>query len=309
MTTAVDTAPEILPHTTEWHAARATGIGSSDAAAACGLSRYGTPLDVYAQKRGLLEAREDSDAMRLGRLLEPVVKSEWEHRTGGVVSIATPALLRHPEHEWMVASPDAWVFTEGAEKPQLLECKNTSRFMASEWGDEDLDEIPQEYLIQVQHQLCVAGAELCHVAVLIDGRSLKVYRIPRNERLIGAIVRAEGELWERIKSGDAPEPDWTHSRTPDLIEAITREVSEREIELGEESQELWDRQRELAETIKASEKERSECRARIRYLMEDAGTGILPDGTRLVRRAVEATVVQAYTRKAYVDLRESKAKR
>src|SRR4051812_1639091 len=82
--TSAKRVPEIVawPLSPAWYAARSTGIGASEIAAAAGLSRYATPLEIYARKRGLMPEIEDNDAMRLGRKLEPVVKSEFCERTG-----------------------------------------------------------------------------------------------------------------------------------------------------------------------------------------------------------------------------------
>ena len=71
--------PLIIAKTTaitheQWLAARRKGVGGSDSAAVCGLSRYSSPLEVWLQKTGRKPATPDNEAMQWGRLLEPIVR-------------------------------------------------------------------------------------------------------------------------------------------------------------------------------------------------------------------------------------------
>ena len=83
------------------------GIGGADMAALVGLSRWKSPLDVWAQKLGLVEKVVQNEPMKWGVLLEPLIAREYAERTGRRLrKIANP---RHPKHNWMTAQIDRLV--------------------------------------------------------------------------------------------------------------------------------------------------------------------------------------------------------
>ena len=47
----------------EWLNWRRTGLGGSDIAAVLGLSKWRTPWDVWADKKGLLPEKEETNAI------------------------------------------------------------------------------------------------------------------------------------------------------------------------------------------------------------------------------------------------------
>src|SRR4051794_32384551 len=58
------------------------GLGASECAAALGLSPFETALGLWARKTGRVPEPEESEAMELGLLLEPVVAELYCRRTG-----------------------------------------------------------------------------------------------------------------------------------------------------------------------------------------------------------------------------------
>lgn len=289
--------PVAAPHTPEWYAARETSIGASEIAIAAGLSPYATPLELYQRKRGLIGPLEDNDAMRLGRLLEPVVKAEYCHRTGSILIDSNPPMYRHPTHIGIVATPDGIV-----SQSELLECKTTSWRMKSYWGDPDSDQIPDQYLCQAQAQLAVMGADVCHVACLFDGAVLKAYKVERNDELIAMLLAAAVELWERIRDQRPPEPNWEHPTTPALIRKMYSAVNETVIELSADLAAEWVRSEQLAKEITALEQQRDMCRAKVLHAIGEAGAGRLGDG-RIVRRKEVTRKGYTVQDKTYIDVR------
>jgi predicted phage-related endonuclease len=66
-----------------WLKVRTLGLGGSDVAAACGLSPWTTPYQLWLEKTGRAERERDAAAvqrMRWGQLLEPLVLAEWDNR-------------------------------------------------------------------------------------------------------------------------------------------------------------------------------------------------------------------------------------
>jgi len=181
----------------EWKAARMKGIGGSDAAAAIGVSRWKSPLQLYLEKAGEIEQPEAGEAAYWGNVLEAIVADEFTKRTGKKVQRVNRILI-HPEHEHMIANIDRRVVGENA----ILECKTTGAWNAKEWEGDD---IPAEYVIQVMHYLAVTGAEKAYFAVLIGGNRFAWKEIARDEELIAMMVERERAFWDCVETETPPQ--------------------------------------------------------------------------------------------------------
>lgn len=183
-----------------WLAERRTGIGGSDVAAILGISRFRTPLDVYLEKTGQAPPQPESEPMRWGTLLEPVIVREFSERHG-VRVICEEGIKRHPDYGFMLASLDGWA----PDVPAVVECK-TAR-SADGWGEPGTGEIPSYYQTQVAHYLAVTGAAVAFVPVLIGAADFRVYRVERDDAFIEDIIEAESAFWhDHVLSGVPPEP-------------------------------------------------------------------------------------------------------
>lgn len=181
-----------------WLNERRKGIGGSDAAAVLGLSKWKTPLAVWQEKRGEIGPQPDNEAMLWGRALEPVIRQQYAERTGRIVRVPD-GIIRHPSHEFMLANLDG--FTDDR---RVVEIK-TAR-TAHEWGEPGTDEVPQSYLIQVQHYLAVTGFEVADVAVLIGGSDFRMYEVPADRELQQMMIDEEATFWNLVREGTPPEP-------------------------------------------------------------------------------------------------------
>ena len=290
------------PKTDEWYAARKTGIGASEIAAAAGLSRYSTPFEVYCRKRGELPEFEGNAATRLGNKLEPIVVSEFVESTGINVRRYPVPMLRHPKFAFVLATPDAEL-----ESDEVLEVKTTNwRVAKVDYGDEDSDFIPQEYLCQAQIQMAVTGYLVCRFAVLVDGRELKTYQVERNDSLIDGLIGAASDLWKRIENGDPPEPTWHHPSTLDLMKDLYRNVDPgKVVSLSDAARDAWAKYEELGKQSKQISDDRDAAKARVLAEIGDAAAGDLADG-RCVRRSVIEKAPYTVTPTPYVDVRAVK---
>ena len=191
------------PERAAWFDARRTGIGGSDVAAILGLSKWKTPLQVYQEKRGeLLSDQPDNDAMRWGRYLEPVVRQAYADATGHEVRVLDQ-MVRHPRYDFMLANLDGYVLPHNGPR-RVFEAK-TAR-AADGWGKPGSDQVPQQYLLQVQHYLAVTGFVVADVAVLIGGSDFRIYEVPEDRELQDMLCDACAEFWERVQRGQPPEP-------------------------------------------------------------------------------------------------------
>jgi len=181
-------------------AERRTGLGGSDAAGACSQSKWKTPYDIYSDKLGLSDDVE-TDAMRRGTLLEPVVRQMYADQYG--VQVATPPnMFLSNEFPWALAHLDGVVVGN----PIGVECK-TARDRR-EWGDPGTDDVPPDYLFQVQHYMAVTKLPVFHIAVLFGTDfEFAVYEVESDPEFQGLMMECERELWDRILRREPPDPE------------------------------------------------------------------------------------------------------
>lgn len=180
-----------------WLELRRTGIGGSDAAASVGLSKWKTPLDLYLDKKGQIETAEN-ESMAWGHKLEPVIRQEYANRTGRTVSVP-PGIIRHPTVDFALMTPDGI-----ADDSRVLQVK-TAR-TAEGWGEPGSDEIPQEYLLQVTHEMFVTGLGVADVAVLIGGSDFRIYVVEADTELQRMLIDREREFWGHVQRDEPPPP-------------------------------------------------------------------------------------------------------
>ena len=177
-------------------AERRKGVGGSDVAAILGLSKWSTAYDVWQSKLGLAPPITDNDAMKWGRLLEPVIRQQYASRTGFAVAVPGDPLVM-PGYHFARANLDGI-----REDGRIVEIK-TARY-GDEWGEEGSDEVPVAYALQVQHYMMVAGASVADVAVLIAGSDFRVYTLEADRELHGMILDAEAEFWSLVETKTPP---------------------------------------------------------------------------------------------------------
>ncbi len=164
-------------------------IGSSDAPAVLGISRWKTPLQVWAEKSRNVEPEDISDRLpvKLGNRLEQVVAELFTEKTGMKVRRVNETIY-HPTYRFLAANLDRRIVGSNA----ILEAKTCSPWKAKEWAGE---EIPQEYVCQVMHALGVTGMKVGYLAVLIGNQDFIVKTIERDEQVIAEMVKKEVHFW------------------------------------------------------------------------------------------------------------------
>lgn len=191
----------------EWVAHRNEGIGGSDASAVLGINQYRTPMQVYMEKTGQWQPDDLSgnQAVHFGHKLEQIVADEFSERTGWKVQKCN-YVLAHPEHDFMRANIDREIIHPERGRG-VLECKTTSAWNKDKWSS---SEVPQEYMIQVQHYLAVTGYDFAYIAVLIGGNNFDYWAIERDEELIEILIEAEKTFWfDHIMAGEPPELNYS----------------------------------------------------------------------------------------------------
>ena len=164
-------------------------IGSTDSAAILGLSRYSTPLSVWAEKTGAIVPEDISHKLpvRLGHKLEQAVAELFTEETGKKLHRVNETIY-HPKYKFLAANIDRRVVGEKA----LCEIKNVGAFRRDEWRD---GQSPAEYICQVMHQLAVTGMERGYLVGLIGNTDFEIRTIERDENALRDLVSREVSFW------------------------------------------------------------------------------------------------------------------
>jgi putative phage-type endonuclease len=193
--------PLIIPKPADrqqWLAERRKGIGGSDSAAAVGLSKWTTRLELFLDKRGELEKHE-TPQMRWGTALEQPIRQEYCNQTGAEVLIPD-AIYQHPDHKFALVNLDGIVIN----RERIFEAK-TAR-SGEGWGEPGTDEVPAEYLLQAQHGMAITGLPATDIAVLIAGSDFRIYVVEADPQLQSMLLRQEAEFWDMVEQNTPPEP-------------------------------------------------------------------------------------------------------
>lgn len=177
-------------------AIRSTGIGASESAAALGLSPYATPLDLYLRKRGEAGPQEDSLAMRFGNAAEAFILSEFQRAHPDDALVLAPDTMRRGP---MLAHLDAWV--PGRFNVQAKTARSRHNF-----GESGSPDVPMQYLIQVQHEMLLAGVAVSFVPVLFAGSEYDEFVVEADRELQEMIEAGVADFWHRVQIGDPPDP-------------------------------------------------------------------------------------------------------
>ena len=270
-------------------AARSAFIGSSDTPAIMGLSPYRTPLDVYLSKTG--QGNEQSgDWLDAGNRLEPWILDAFEQRFG-------VTLLRDTTHRLGEApfgcNLDGEKVREGSgdgpSTEYIVEAKQVGVVNYSphvyKWGEEGVDDgkgdplIPDDVMVQVQHQLMVVCCPLAYVAALIANRGLCIYEIRPNENIMDQIFQQGSRFWrDHVNAGVAPEGT---ERDLDALRRLPRDLGKS----APVDPELAEERDELAKEIGALKKRKDSVEAKILSSLGDAAVGECPGWKITVKKS------------------------
>lgn len=197
------------PGTPAWTAERRRAFFATDAAPAAGLSRFGDPFSVYLEKLGMAAPRMTTEAMEWGTLLQDPIGRAWGRKANVKVKPAGHyTYWRHGLGFPMATHTD--FFTDTGE---IVEVKNASHFSASDFGEQDTDEIPTDYRLQLAHEMAVLDKPGAHLVVLIGGNKLRHYLVARDPELEHNLLEVEQRAWEGVQSRTPPSIDGTDGAT------------------------------------------------------------------------------------------------
>jgi putative phage-type endonuclease len=191
----------------EWLEYRHTMRNASETAAVLGESPWMTPYQLWLIKTGRTTTKTTA-AMQHGTNLEPAARAAYEAKTGNIMQ---PVVLQDGLYSASLDGMDL----DGS---LILEVKCPYKGQASElWNDALQGKVPAHYLLQIQHQLMVSGAESAHYWVY-DGSAGVLQTVYR-----------DGDAFARIRAGWDAFQVYLDSDTPPHItdaDTVVREDAE-----------------------------------------------------------------------------------
>lgn len=270
-----------------WLKARGQDITASVVGALFGVHDFVTPYELWAIKTGRVrQQNEETDAMRRGRLLEPVAvqilreeRPEWriEHNA------AENTYFRDTERR-IGATPDVIAHCpqrgRGIVQVKSVEAGTYRR----KWMDEDGNpEAPLWIALQATQEAFLTGAEWAAVMPLVIGFGIEapLIDIPLDTMpgVIDAITGKAGEFWRMVAEDREPSVDY--ARDGALIDRLYALGDPREeVDLTATPHVVEDIQRraELRREIVAREADVAGIETRIKALMGSAEVAHLPGG-------------------------------
>lgn len=267
MSANVLVSTENLPYE-DWLEYRKQGIGGSDAAVACGISRYKSPVELWLEKTGQLPAQEAGEAAYWGTQLEPLVRAEFTRRTGIEVT-HTMQLLQSVEHPFMLANLDG-TCEHPDFGPCIFEAKTASAYKAKEWDNS----IPEEYLLQIQHYMAVTGYRGAYIAALIGGNTFRWKFIERDDELIAAMIQLEERFWQHVQNKTPPVLDGSDSVAQFLAEQFPNSTPNSRIELPNRAEQLIQQYDTACQQIKDLTEQKQQAENQLKQMLgeHEAGT-------------------------------------
>ncbi len=274
----------------EWLAVRKRGIGSSDAAAAVGLSPYKSQLELWMEKTGRdaalpkADPHDEESPAYWGNILEPIVSAHYTKRSGNRVRRVN-AVLQHPDPQfsWMLANIDREVI--GAEDVQILECKTAGINGARLWKEG----VPEYVQLQVMHQLAVTGKQAADVAVLLGGQHVEIHRIERDELLIARLMRLEQQFWQYVVDDTPPPADGSDS-AEQALRCLFPEDSGKSLDfsLDEHLSATFAELKAVRELLTAHEQREAQLRQALQQAMGDATRALFEGGSVTWKKAKDS---------------------
>lgn len=261
---------------TEWHEQRSQVIGSSDIATIMGLSDWKSAYTLYLEKRGELEPapvpQHVQDRYDYGHHMEPFIAGKFSERNPDLTPERTGSWVSN-EHPWLGCNPD-YLIGDG-----VLECKTFPNL--AEWNESGP---PMKYVVQVQHQMFVLGADHAFIAGWGSMGGYGQWRFDADPFLQSVQLHAAQEFTERVDAGTPPPIDGSQSTYMSLRRLNPSLERGRELTIPEDiPQDVYDALMAAEKAYSDAEKEQLKWRGHMLAHMGTAQFAVL-DGKRIASR-------------------------
>lgn len=288
----------------EWLHYRRQGIGGSDASTILGLNPYNSILRLWEDKTGRYPVEEmENEYTHFGHVMEPVIRREFERRTGYRVRRSN-FILQSTEYPFMLADLDGTT-RDNEGNICVFEAKTASEYKRPVWEKG----IPDEYMAQLQHYLLVTGYSKAYICAVVGGNSFYCHEIQRDEAYMDRLLLAEKKFWDCVVSGLPPKPDGSASTSAFLGEKYKNGKRE-EILLPGEAERLAEAYGELEKDIRELKTRKEEISNQLKAMLGENEKGRTKNHviswTTIIKRTADVDKVKERLGNAYEDcLKES----
>lgn len=268
----------------EWLALRAEKgvVTGTLAGTVCGVNPWESAFTAWAKATGQISSEvKQSRPMRLGQLLEPVVKKLWLEENPGFTIRDDVGTWGHDQNDWARANPDGIGQTPDG-REFIVEVK-TSRV--------PFEEVPLHYKYQVWWYQWVMGLTTtpAKLIALFSGNDLQTFDIEFDDDAFAGVIAAVVRWREFVQN--VQKPDWDGSEsTFQTVKALNGEIVDNEEDLGDLGQYLF-----LAQSsFDAAEQHLREMKSRTLDAMGSAKYGF-SSGVLVATRSVNRNGVVSLT--------------
>jgi putative phage-type endonuclease len=212
----------LIQNTEKWLKWREDGIGGSEASCIMGTNPYDDVIVCWQRKLNLIPditetaSKWSLEAMQRGHDLEPEARQLFELEFGLKMN---PVCMIHPEYDFMRASLDG-LSCDGNIVLEI-KCPGLTTHREALEG-----KIRPYYYTQMQHQMSVAGAELCYYFSYTDLDNIDTYKlieVPRDEEYIKRLIERESIFWEYVVNKTEPDISKFEVKDAGLLNGDTRD--------------------------------------------------------------------------------------
>lgn len=273
----------------DWLALRKLDVTTGDIAALLGVSKFQSPLGVWAIKNGLIGSDPETELMVGGRHLEKAALS-WLREDQPTWDVRDASVYCRDVEERIGSTPDFVVHDPARPGIGMVDAKVPAMStITDEWRDGDPDgpfKVPEAYRVQVNIQAAHTGATWGAIALLELGgfrRRLHVVPVAIDPQVYEAAIVVAREFWRRMAENDPP------PASPELDDKLVKRLWSREKD-GEPDLDLrsWNAgPAMLADRDKWQEQEAEAKKmiagidTAIKSRMKDAAAAIFADGRRV----------------------------
>jgi putative phage-type endonuclease len=270
-TAAIDTGAHQITDRSAWLSKRREMVTASVSSAILGISPWQDPLEAYAEYVSPAADRmlTPEDAAFWGIVLEqPIAQAMaayhgWQYHPGG-------ELLRSREYAHLGATLDGIV--DRGQGWEDYEGKTTGVWRLKEWRAEE-DGLPDEVLIQVQHQLIVTRAPRAIVTCLVGGQRMLQREVAPAPELQELIIKEGARFLDNVRNLIPPAPT---AKSGDALARLYPEDSGDYVRLPDEALGWTNELKTIAADLKRLEARKDLLRNQIRWCLKDASYGVLP---------------------------------
>jgi putative phage-type endonuclease len=258
----------------EWLEERKKTIGASEVPTIMGLNPWETPLQLAARRLGRIPEKEETDAMRMGHRLEPVIDAMYQEETGRqTINLGEYTIQYNKDYPYMHCTLDRQVQPcVGRDMPGVGEYKAPGARMAGEWEDG----IPLYVQCQVQAQMAVCKMDWGSVAALVGGQTFLWGDVERNDKFIEQMLAATYMFSDSLRRGELPDAEKGDHDALKLL--YLKEESDTEIILPADAGTWIDALEDAKRRKKLAEGTIEDMEAQLFDAMRENERGLLLDG-------------------------------